>query len=203
MSPAERDDLAGLEEEFKLLRTAYEKYFAGVERVEPLKDRDQVKVALRRMMTARTPNTATRYRLQTLQASLITYESYWNRVARQIEEGTYHRDVFRLERKMALEAPPKERAAAAPADASGADPKAAGAPLPPAPSTYPESLRRLHESFVRARAEVGDPRPITIEALAGTVRKQMQAIKEKFKCERVEFAVALKDGRVILKATPR
>ena len=206
MSPADSEELSSLEEDFKTLRTAYEKYFAGVERLEPLKERDRVKSTLRRLMTVRTPNTAHRYRLQTLQASLITYESYWNRITRQIEEGTYHRDLFRLAHK---QEPAGQEPAAMPApDTGGITDKLASTAAPGSKKgssgvVFPEALRTLYEAFVKARTETGDTRPVTIDALAATVKKQMATIKEKYKCERVEFTVAVKDGKAILKAIPR
>lgn len=217
MSPADQDELASLEEDFKALRTEYEKYFAGVERIEPLKDRDRVKTTLRRLTTTRTPNTAMRYRLQTLQASMITYESYWNRITRQIEEGTYHRDLFRLAHKQQLAGeqapaakaptPAETRPAAAAPGAATPTPVAAARPQAPTtaapPTVYPEALRTLHTAFAKARAETGDPRPVSIDSLAATVKKQIAAIKERYKCERVEFSVAVKDGKAILKATPK
>jgi hypothetical protein len=205
VSLVESDEVGSLEGDFKALRTEYEKYFAGVERLEPLKERDRVKSTLRRLMTVRTPNTAHRYRLQTLQASMITYESYWNRITRQIEEGTYHRDLFKLAHKQQTLAASAEPRVAAPAPQ--AQPAAAVSPPAAAPANagavYPEALRSLHNALVKARAETGDTRPLTIDSLAATLKKQMSTIKEKFKCERVEFTVTVKDGKAVLKAIPR
>ena len=227
MTQVDRDEVGTLEEDFKALRTEYEKYFAGVERLEPLKERDRVKTALRRLSTVRTPNTAFKYRLNTLQASMITYENYWNRITRQIEEGTYHRDLFRLAHKQMFAdaaAAAKQAESAAPGNGGAREPVASGTPAPaaatPTPAraqpaaapagagtnanaAYPAALRNLYDAFVKARAETGDQRPLTIDSLATTVKKQMVAIKEKFKCERVEFTVAVKDGKAILKAIPR
>jgi len=222
VSPVAIDDLDRLDETFKELRTAYEKYFAGVERAEPAKARDTFKSTLRRLTGERSVNTAVRYRLQSLQASLITYENYWNRITRQIEEGTYKRDLFRLERKQALgEAVAPEPKVDRPVETHGEVASSAPAAVPPAslptplprpasavapaapPAAYPEALRKLYDAFVAARSSTGDTKPLSIDALAQTVRKQMAVIKDKYQCERVEFTVAVKDGRAILKATPR
>ena len=176
-----------LDEELKKLRVAYEKYFAGVERIEPLRERDAFKKALRRAMTEEpTRNTALRFRLQTLQASLITYESYWNRVARKIEEGTYHRGP-RVTRS--TESPPPAGANQTRRDGGA--------------SRQKKAVEKLYEALLAARAKVGDTRPLTIEAVEKMVRKQAAAIKERYRCERVDFRVAIKDNRVVLKAVPR
>ena len=135
-----------LEESIKKLRTAYEKYFAGIERIPPLKDRTDIKRDLRRLVTSGTHNTAVRFRINSLQSTLVTYEQYWDRITRRIEEGTFHRDQFRLKRK--TEAAAEEKPAEAkPADAKPAEAKPAAA----AKKEYPESLRKLHDAFNQAR----------------------------------------------------
>lgn len=195
-----QDEVERIEEDIKLLRIAYEKYFAGIERVEPTKERKAVKTAVRRLAGEQSRNTARRFRVQSLQASLITYESYWTRVCRQMEEGTFRRDRWRLARMQTTESD-----ASAPAAAPPVDPREAPevhAP-PSAELQYPPSLRKLHEALVAARAKVGDTRPLSIEALAATVRKQVADIKTRFGCDSVEFKVAVKDGKVVLKAAPK
>lgn len=216
------DQVAKAEEALKELRTAYEKYFAGIERVAPEKDRSNLKNVIRRMMTQRNANTARKFRIQSLQASLITHESYWDRICRQIEEGTYRRDLYRMKRRETDPLPPtptapptvqpsplsEATAPKSPVTKSTAEPTLAPsshpiAPPTAAPKVIPESLQRLHQALLKARAELGDSRPLDIDVLAETVRKQVALIKEQYKCERVEFKVVVKDGKAILKAIPR
>lgn len=99
---SELDEAAALADAVQKLRISYEQYFAGVERFEPLKERDKVKKELRRLMTARSNNTAFRFRVQTTQATLVTFENHWDRIVRQIEEGTFKRDKLRAQRQQAL-----------------------------------------------------------------------------------------------------
>jgi len=190
------DELDKLDEAFKTLRVAYEKYFAGVDKLEPAKDRDKFRMTLRRLMTERTSNTARRYRLQSLQASLITYENYWNRLCRQIEDGTFKRDKWRVKVRFG-DAPDEEIVANVPADKA--------TPTAPALSAaqYPASLVKLHEAYVRARESVGDTRPVPMDVLAATVKKQIETLRERYGAATVEFKVAVKDGRAILKAVPK
>jgi hypothetical protein len=184
------DELDRLEEDFKKLRIEYEKYFAGVERLEPTKDRDAFKKRLRDLMTTRTPNTARRFRMQGLQATLVTHEQYWTRITRQIEEGTYRRDKMRAEKLAAAE------------DAAPPPPKpAAPAPAPAAPGAA-NPLAALHAEYTTARKSLGQAE-LSLDALARTVAKQTAEIKAKYKCETVEFKVAVKDGKVILRALPK
>lgn len=178
-----KDEIGALDEAFKELRTAYEKYFAGVERLEPHKARDDFKKGLRRIMGEHNKNTARRFKLQTMQASLVTHEQYWNRITRQIEEGTYKRDRMRAAK---LVAPP------------ASEPEAVQQPAP-----VVDPVQVLHDAFMGARRKLGDHSPVPLEAFAKTVANQSAAIKSKYQCKDVEFRVAEKDGRVILKAVPR
>src|SRR5262249_40879061 len=46
-------------------------------------------------------NTALRFRFNQLVQRYTTYNTYWQRITRQIEEGTYKRDVLRAKRRFA------------------------------------------------------------------------------------------------------
>lgn len=91
--------LDDMETRLDRLRALYEQYFQGIERIEPTvarKDFDRRMVVLRR---ARPKNTALRFRRQQLIQRYTTYVSYWRRIVRQIEEGTYRRHVDRARRR--------------------------------------------------------------------------------------------------------
>jgi hypothetical protein len=64
-------------------------------------------------------------------------------------------------------------------------------------------VRQLHDDYVKARKSLGDHEPVSIEAFTTTLQRQETAIRTRLKCNEVEFKVAVKDGKVILKATPR
>jgi hypothetical protein len=91
--------LNDLENKLDRLRALYDQYFTGIERLEPLipkKDLDRRIAALRRVKLR---NTGLRFRTQMLIQKYTTYQTYWKRVARQIEEGTYRRDVMRARQR--------------------------------------------------------------------------------------------------------
>ncbi len=96
------DEAVELTKAVERLRILYEQYFAGVERFEPLKPRDKLKRELRRLLAVRSNNTAYRFRVQTLQATFVTHETHWDRIARQIEEGTFKRDKLKAQRHLAM-----------------------------------------------------------------------------------------------------
>ncbi|PRQ07628.1 hypothetical protein ENSA7_26180 [Enhygromyxa salina] len=85
------DILDDLEEEIELLKVAYERYFNGVDRIPPRREHDAVKLHVRNIERMRGGVTALRFRTQTLKARIVTYEHYWTRILRQIEQGTFKR----------------------------------------------------------------------------------------------------------------
>ncbi|KIG15873.1 hypothetical protein DB30_05180 [Enhygromyxa salina] len=85
------DILDDLEAEIEMLKVAYERYFNGVDRIPPRREHDAVKLHLRNIERMRGGVTALRFRTQTLKARVVTYEHYWTRILRQIEQGTFKR----------------------------------------------------------------------------------------------------------------
>lgn len=132
------DEATKLEEELEALKAKYEQYFLGLERREPVRWREEVKKKVLRLKAAFTRNTGLRFRLQSLHARFISYERLWLRGAREKEEGTYRRDVFkaRLRGKGDEPAAPPE-AAKVPAAAPAAAPIAGAAAARPAAGAVP------------------------------------------------------------------
>jgi hypothetical protein len=97
-----------LEHEIDRLKVSYEKYFRGVDRVEPWPKRRAVERLVRDFLRDPPRSTAARFRFANVRQRLTSLETYWNRIARQIEEGTYERDVRKARRR--LEGPAAERA---------------------------------------------------------------------------------------------
>ena len=93
--------LGDLEARIRRLRIAYDQWFAGIERVEPQQMKQQLDVMMRNLGQDQPRNTASRFRFTQIKQRYATYQTYWSRVARQIEEGTYQRDVLRARRQRA------------------------------------------------------------------------------------------------------
>lgn len=94
-------DIEQVEKDIHELRATYELYFMGVEKLEPLTQRDLLKSKLRRWQQLKPRNTALRFRVQQLKARLVSLENYWERTTRQREAGNYRRDRARVERRAA------------------------------------------------------------------------------------------------------
>ena len=122
----EKDELVeqaqALEEEVEALKARYDQYFLGVERREPNRWRDEVKRKVMRLKSAFTRNTGLKFKIQSLHARYLSYERLWLRSAREREEGTYHRDLFKARLRARPEEKEKKEEAAPSAAAAGAAP---------------------------------------------------------------------------------
>lgn len=100
MTPQEFEKaLDDLETRLERLRVLYEQWFQGLERLEPTVPRKDVDRRFDLMRREAPRTTGLRFRFQQLVMRYTTYTTYWLRVARQIEDGTYRRDVMKLRRK--------------------------------------------------------------------------------------------------------
>lgn len=166
--------LTKLEENIKQLEIRYEQYFAGVEKREPIKDRELIAKQLRQFVNRRIIQTDLRFRCQNLATRFHTYSNYWDRILRMIEEGRYHRDKLR------------------------------SAPPPPDLSQTAErpgnSLEQVYNDLVAAHAssKTGSAPPDR-NRVAAFLEQQQAKIKEKFGDRDVEFHVTTENGKPKIK----
>lgn len=194
----EREDLdpqaecTALEAEFAEVKAAYDQYFLGLERTAPSQRHEALRKRVQRLRAVSTRHTATRFRVGQLVQKYNTYERLWQRTLKDIEAGTYTRELFkaRLRRK----APPK--AAAAPA-AGGDDDfsidedvdegpddidQAFAAALGEAPSPRAAQLPRVAPSTLpavrpsNAQRPAGAQRPASAAASGGLSDEKIKAI---------------------------
>ncbi len=100
MEPVDLEKLIGeLEIALDRLRGLYDQYFVGLEKIVPgvlRKDVDRRFYVLRKEQIR---NTALRFRFQMVLQRYNTYQTYWQRICREIENGTYKRHLMRAERR--------------------------------------------------------------------------------------------------------
>jgi hypothetical protein len=178
------EEIDELEEALTNVQVLYEKYFLGIDRKPPEQERKKVATRMRELRTTMVKNTALRFRIQTQFAKLISFERMWDRTLREMEEGTYKRDVFKAKWRQGQEKP-KEKAGK--------------------PADIPDDkLRRLYDTYLVARQRCGEPTEgISYESVASRIRAQVPQLLEKHKAKNIEFKVVIKGGRAVLKAIPR
>jgi hypothetical protein len=185
-SRREKDELEAeatrIEEELEELKAKYDQYFLGIERREPSRTREELRKRVLRMKEAFTRNTGLKFRIQSLHARYLSYERLWLRSAKEKEEGTYRRDLFkaRLHAAHRGEAPlgsPAEKAAA-PAPVAAATP----VPQAAAPQGQPAATgARAPAATPAPRAPAAPPRPGATPPKPGAMSDgQMRALYDAY-----------------------
>jgi hypothetical protein len=90
-----------MEKKCERLRSMYEAYFMGMERTPPNTPRQEMNRMMLEMQQVPIGNSGLRFRFQALSQKWVLQITYWNRTLREIEAGTYHRDMARTQRHLA------------------------------------------------------------------------------------------------------
>ncbi len=204
--------LEALEHRVERLKALYDQYFQGIERLAPSMERTNVKRAIQELRKNRLRNTSLKFRTNQLLARINTYENYWNRVCRQIEEGTYARHVqlarFRTKHRHNLTGV-EEGNDQSPASKSETPdrPEPAKPPAAAASSVSglsQDKLSTIYKTYMLAKKRCQENTTgITPKALASSLNKQVPAIIKQYKCKSVEFKVVIRKGKTVLKAVPK
>ena len=103
METAELDvALEELELRLERLRALYEQYFMGLEKIEPQIARKDVDRRIYVLRREKIRNTAKRFKLQTIIQRYNTFQQYWQRICREIENGTYKRHLLKAQKTTGL-----------------------------------------------------------------------------------------------------
>lgn len=100
--------------------------------------------------------------------------------------------------------PPHGSRTPSPAARPGAVAPAAKSALGPPPGMSDDDSRALYNRYLKARELVGESNDgVTYDKLLRTLRSQSSKIMTDHKAKSVEFAVVIKDNKVVLKAKPK
>ncbi len=212
-------------DEIEALRAAYEQYFLGIERKPPTHRHDKLKKRVNLIQTSTVKQTAVKFKAQSLNAKLITYERLWSRTLNEMEQGIYRRDVFKArlhqkEREEVKPPPPPPEAlkeAAKPAAAGAAKPGAPAAPVAAAAKPAggapvaaqagqisDAKMKAIYDAYITAKKRCNeDTSKLTYDSVANTLRQQVPALMKQHNAKSVEFKVVIKDGKAVLRALPK
>ena len=180
------EELNTLDEGITGLQVLYEKYFLGLDRKPPEQERKRISTMARELRTAQIRNTALKFKVNTLFAKLISFERMWDRTLREIEDGTYKRDLFKAKLRNAERDEPRT-----------------GPVKPAAPTISEANLRRLYDTYVVARKRCGESiEGLSFDTMASRIRSQVPELMQKHKAKNIEFKVVIKGDKAILKAVP-
>lgn len=225
MPPVDIDaHLSELAAEMDRLKVLYEQYFLGMEKQAPAVARKEVEKRLAFLGGQNIGNTALRFRYLGLVRRWKLYAERWDRVLREIENGTYSPHLARAKRRQGQEGGVMPSSSPSSSSARLTPPGDGPTALPPPPAAPASSpslappnlvpkaavpgmnegeLRALHQRYVDALRSVGDPRPVRYESMVASLTRQVPDILQKNQCDLVSFNVAVKDGKVVFRATPR
>jgi hypothetical protein len=193
------DDLNKLEADIEKLKKDYDQYFLGFEKRPPEKLRNDCERAVRGMIGVKTPNTGLKFRANVLVQKMAAYRQLWDRTLKQIEEGTYKRDVFRanLHDKWRQEAQARNKRGPAQDDVIEDAELIDDAPAPP-------KYGSVFDAYVKARTETNEGAGgISYDKLHDVLEKQAEQIRTKYGAKDVDFKVVIENGKARLKATPK
>jgi hypothetical protein len=177
-----RGELARLETMLNELKVQYEQHFLGVRQLAPDQLHRDVRLLLRKLVKAPFKTSVINFQLRTIEGRYHTFQSYWTRVNKQREEGTYQRDVFKAELR--------EKAVAEDARAQtnvGAAEK---------------HMRNLFDSYRSALEKTtGKKQEIDFTKFQDSLLTRAKDLKEKMGVKKVRFKVTVKDGKVKVQAT--
>ncbi len=164
------------------LRKAYDRYFLGIDKLEPQGDRRRFQLELDAILGAPSPNTQVRFQVSQVKGKFVTLQQYWNRVLREIEDGTYQRDRFRVD----LKARDREQPA-----------RAESAPAPPSERPLDaDVIERVFRAYLTAKQKCNEPTEgITRERLGEMLSKHAAKLGASTSGERPDFKVVIKDGK--------
>jgi hypothetical protein len=178
------------------LMVLYEQYFIGVEKAAPTVARKEVEKQLTALSQESIGNTALRFRYAGLIHRWKTYSERWDKILREIENGTFPLHLRRMRRR--ADATPTERSHP---HADGRAP--ANHDEVAVPGMTETELRALHQSYLQACRQLGDARDVKYESLVASLQRQVPLLLERNQCSEVAFRVVVRDGKAVLKAQPK
>ncbi len=174
-----------------VLKLEYEKYFSGIEQVEPLRERDDLRRLLRELQQIPITNTAQKHKLRSLKARWSSMELYWQRNLLMIERGTHPKMKFRAR----LSEERRGIADEQPAAARVARPK----PLT-AEEREDKAYHAVFDKYLETRAKCGQSTDMKFESVRDVLQKQVRTIKSRYRCKAVKFKITVEDGKAKVKA---
>jgi hypothetical protein len=184
-----------LEQRMFLLKIQYEKFFMGAEKLEPSREREMLQRFLRDItedQAATIRNPSQRHRFESLKARLGSYEYYWTRQLRMLEQGTHPRQKF----KAKIREKEREEILRAEEEKLGRERRRHKA------EREEEAFRTVYQRYVELRGKCGQDVNVPYETVRDALEKQAGALKSKFKCKSIRFKVVEEDGKARVKAIP-
>ena len=186
--------MANIEQRMNMLKLAYEKYFAGTDPIEPLKDRETLKRDMREIDRTTMNATREKYRWRSIRARMSSLENYWQRNIVMIERGTHPKMKFRADNKA--------RARTVGAESAATERLEAQRQARARAEQEEAQMRGLYDEYMQARKKCGQNTEMNCREVRAALRNQAKSIQHKQSCKDVKFKVKVKGGKASITAIP-
>lgn len=177
-----KEDLDILDAKINKLKVDYEQYFTKLLKREPTLLRDEIDRLIIKYSNQSITNTSLKFRYSTLASKYTSYKQFWNRILRQIEEGTFERGAGVGVR--------------VPEVPIGVEPRKEELP-------GESKFKSVYQQYREARRAANDPsKDMSYEEFTKAIMQQTEKIKKDYKCKDVEYKVAVKDGKAKITLIP-
>ncbi|MDD2943234.1 MAG: hypothetical protein PHC51_09750 [bacterium] len=164
------------------LRVLYEQHFVDVLPFPPDEQHKEIKRMIRNLLHAPFKNSANKFRMRTLLSRYQTYSTYWERVNKQREEGTYVKDQFKAEMREKM------------ADSARRDNSAAG--------RADKGFQQLFSTYQDALKKSGGKTDnLNFDAFKQSLIAQARELKKTQGVTKLKYKVVNQNGKVIVKAS--
>ncbi len=176
-----------------VLKIEYEKFFSGLDPIEPLKERESLRRVLRELMRENINNTRQKHKLRTLRARWGSMEYYWQRNLYMIERGTHPKMNFRAN---ARERQRRD------AEMKAEERRQARKRLSPQ-QREDAAYQKVYDRYIEARGKCGQSTDLEYDSIRDALKKQIRTIKSRYNCDSVKFRVTIENGKAKVKALPQ
>lgn len=168
------DKLSSLEQSLESLKVRYEKYFAGVDRIQPLDEHNRYSKKIRTFNSSQLVSTGQKFRFVNLKARYGQLNTLWTKICQQIETGTYIREkaLHRLKSVYSTDAI-----------------KAGGQSIsaPKLPDNESHALEKLYSTLIQSRKDKKLPDK---KKFLEMMSKQVDVFKKKNPGHKIQFRLA-------------
>ncbi len=173
-------ELAQFTERLEALRVRFDRYFMGIDRIPPLKDRTDLERDFRNSKLVKSPKTEIKFRFKGVRSRLTSEARRWDRIMRLIEEGKFKREKGALNSVGVRPATERKKA-------RGSD----------------DPDRQIYDSWREAQSQVGKSANVDFAKFRDKLKMQRDKHKAKYGWSDVNYSVKVKNGRVALVAKPK
>lgn len=196
-----------------LLKIQYDKFFAGLEPVEPVRERDELRRVMRDLLQVPMTNSRQKFMMQNLRARFSGMELFWMRNLSMVERGVHPKQRFRADKKerQRLEAEEARLRAAGQGesgpDGEGTEPLPTGRPVAPRPPASRQEredagYKAVFDKYLEARASCGQGTNLEFAAVRDALKKQVEVLRTQHEASTVRFRVVVEEGKARIKAVP-